>query len=77
MATFAEKLKQAREAAGFTQAQLAERAGMHRMSIAKLEQGQYQPSWEAVQALANALGVSSEAFREPGRGRPRKSRDSQ
>src|SRR5262245_38289983 len=76
---FARRLKELREAAGLTQQQLGERAGMHKLSVAKLEQGLREPSWATVQALADALGVSCEAFREePGpateaqRGRPRK-----
>jgi transcriptional regulator with XRE-family HTH domain len=48
--------------------------------LSRLERGNRSPSWETVLALADALGVSTEAFRqapavrqEPaGRGRPRK-----
>ncbi len=81
--TFAERLRQLREAAGLTQPQLAERAGMNRFGIAKLEQGVREPTWSTVQALARALGTSSQAFegtaetsseaapKRP-RGRPRK-----
>jgi transcriptional regulator with XRE-family HTH domain len=85
MTLFAEKLRHLREAAGLTQTQLAEKAGMHRQGIAKLERGEREPTWATVQALADALGVScdvlrttpppaSEAAREPAapRGRPRK-----
>jgi transcriptional regulator with XRE-family HTH domain len=60
--TFAARLKGLREAAGLTQPQLAERAGMNQYGIAKLEQGVREPSWATVQALAAALGVSCEAF---------------
>ena len=76
---FARRLKELREAAGLTQQQLGERAGMHKLSVAKLEQGLREPSWATVQALADALAVGCEAFRqEPGpapaprRGRPPK-----
>jgi transcriptional regulator with XRE-family HTH domain len=62
--TFAVKLKRLREAAGLTQPQLAERAGMHQFGVAKLEQGLRQPTWATVQALAAALGVSCEAFQD-------------
>jgi DNA-binding XRE family transcriptional regulator len=62
---FAAKLKELRERAGMTQPALAERVGMNRFSIAQLEQGRRKPTWETVQALSDALGVSCEAFREP------------
>jgi transcriptional regulator with XRE-family HTH domain len=59
---FASKLKQLREAAGLSQADLAERAGMNVFGVAKLEQGVREPTWATVQALARALAVSVEAF---------------
>lgn len=61
---FAAKLRALREAAGLTQAQLAERSGMNQFGVAKLEQGLREPSWASVMTLANALGVSCEAFAE-------------
>jgi transcriptional regulator with XRE-family HTH domain len=76
---FGTKLKQLREAAGLTQGELANQAGMHKFGIAKLEQGTREPSWETVQALAKALRVDCTAFATNGvetnvspRGRPRK-----
>src|SRR5947208_15649317 len=76
---FAGRLKELRERAGLTQPQLAERAGMNRLGIAKLEQGVTKPSWETVIALCKALKVSCDAFlqapatpQQTGRGRPRK-----
>jgi transcriptional regulator with XRE-family HTH domain len=59
---FGSTLKALREAAAMTQQQLADKAGMHRFGIAKLEQGVRQPSWDTVQALAAALGVDCTAF---------------
>jgi DNA-binding XRE family transcriptional regulator len=80
--TFAARLKQLREEAGLTQRELAERAGMHLLGVAKLEQGLRQPTWATVETLARALGVNCMAFEgtsgpaEPPparpRGRPRK-----
>jgi transcriptional regulator with XRE-family HTH domain len=58
-------LKQMREKAGLTQPELAERAGMNRFGIAKLEQGVREPTWATVQALAKALGVRCSAFEMP------------
>jgi transcriptional regulator with XRE-family HTH domain len=82
MPEFASRLRVLRDGAGLTQQQLAERAGMHRLTVAKLEQGIREPSWATVVALANALAVTCDAFLEgegqpagapkPGRGRPRK-----
>jgi transcriptional regulator with XRE-family HTH domain len=60
--TFGERLKELREAAGLTQPELAERAGLNRFGIAKLEQGVREPTWATVQALAKALGVRCSAF---------------
>jgi transcriptional regulator with XRE-family HTH domain len=81
--TFGERLRQLREGAGLTQPELAGKAGMHRMGVAKLEQGVRQPSWDTVQRLARALGLTCSAFEgtapaeaaarpAPARGRPRK-----
>jgi DNA-binding XRE family transcriptional regulator len=43
--TFATKLKRLWEAAGLSQAELPQRAGMHRCGMAKLEQGVRGPGW--------------------------------
>jgi transcriptional regulator with XRE-family HTH domain len=62
MTPFARRLWELRDAAELTQSQLAERAGLHRQGIAKLELGEREPTWATMQALARALGVSCEAF---------------
>jgi transcriptional regulator with XRE-family HTH domain len=76
---FAGRLLELRSKAGLTQWQLAEKAGVKRDAIARWERGMREPSWSNVVALANALAVSTDAFRqEPGsvpvpqRGRPSK-----
>jgi len=76
---FALRLKELREAAGLSQSQLAERAGLHLHGLTKLEQGDREPSWASVQALAQALDVKCDAFMQPpvaraapGPGRPAK-----
>jgi transcriptional regulator with XRE-family HTH domain len=61
---FAYKLRELREAAGLTQRELAAQAGINRVTLANLELGS-PPSWPTVQALAEALGVTCEEFREP------------
>ncbi len=75
MKTFGEKLRELRTAAGLTQTELAEKAGLHRQAIAKLELGERQPAWETVRSITKALGVSCEAFEgEPAVNPPRKPR---
>src|SRR5260370_17363065 len=59
---FATRLRQLREGAGLTQAQLAEQAGLHLHGLTKLEQGDREPGWSTVLALAEALGVECTAF---------------
>jgi transcriptional regulator with XRE-family HTH domain len=61
---FAGRLRELREEAGLTQEQLAAKAGMHKLGIAKLERGERGPSWSTVVALCEALGVPCQAFLE-------------
>ena len=61
--TFAERLQKLREQAGLTQAKLAETSGLPLGSIRNYEQGQREPYWQVVFKLADALGVSVEAFK--------------
>jgi DNA-binding XRE family transcriptional regulator len=60
--TFAVKLKQLREAARLSQAQLAQRAGLHPQCVAKLEQGHREPSLATARALSRALQLSLAEF---------------
>jgi transcriptional regulator with XRE-family HTH domain len=62
---FGQRLRELRERAGLTQAQLAERAGMHRQGVAKLELGEREPSWSTLLALTKALAVDLNAFARP------------
>jgi transcriptional regulator with XRE-family HTH domain len=59
---FGRRLKELREAAGLTQKELAQRAGVVPGAVGHLEQGRRQPTWATVRALAKALGVPSTAF---------------
>ena len=61
--TFAERLRELREQAGLTQAALAQTSGLPLGSIRNYEQGQREPYWQVVFKLADALGVSTEAFK--------------
>ena len=69
---FAVRLKELREAAGLSQQQLAERAGMHLYGIAKLEQGVREPGWVTVLDLAAALGVEPNDFLPADKPAPKK-----
>jgi transcriptional regulator with XRE-family HTH domain len=60
---FADRLKELRVAAGLSQPQLAEASGLPVGSIRQYEQGRREPYWQVVFKLADALGVSSEAFK--------------
>jgi transcriptional regulator with XRE-family HTH domain len=60
--TFAEKLKALRTAAGWTQAEFAEKCGVPLGTIRDYEQGKRDPSLSAVLKLARGLGVSLSAF---------------
>lgn len=47
-----------RKMAGLTQEQLSERAGLQRSHIAKIERGKYAVTFETVQVIAEALGMT-------------------
>jgi len=56
---FGKALKSARRAKGFTQMQLAERAGMHPTTISGFELGKREPTLLVIWTLANALEMSA------------------
>jgi transcriptional regulator with XRE-family HTH domain len=62
---FPGRLRELRESAGLTQHALAEKVGVQRLSVARWEAGNREPSWSNVLALAAALGVTCQAFDEP------------
>lgn len=84
---FGDRLRELRAARGLTQAALAERVGLHRVALAKLEAGvgKQGPTWQTVVALCQALGVTCDAFLQPpspdlpppAPGRPRKASSDQ
>jgi transcriptional regulator with XRE-family HTH domain len=61
--TFGHRLRELREARGWSQQDLAIKAGITQSGISYLEIGKKDPGWETVQALARALEVSTEDFR--------------
>jgi Zn-dependent peptidase ImmA (M78 family)/DNA-binding XRE family transcriptional regulator len=60
-----DRLKQARQAAGLSQRDLAERAGISAMAISHYEKGRSTPSSGVLLALAKVLGVRVEYFFRP------------
>lgn len=64
MVTFGERLKAIREGKAMTQEALADASAVHRVQIARYESGKAVPTWDLVQKLAKALGVTCEAFAE-------------
>lgn len=64
-ADFGSLLKGYRESAAMTLADLGDAAGLSRQRVHQLEAGTHRPRWDEVQALADALGVSTDTFRDP------------
>ena len=58
------RLKQLRRAKELSQAALAQRAGLTREYVNRLEAGQQDPSLTTISALAKALGVPVTALLE-------------
>ena len=55
------RLAHARKAANLTQAELAERAGLSRMTVQRLESGSLDPRLSTLQELARALNMELHA----------------
>ena len=54
---FPQNLRKIRLAQFLSQAELARRAGLHALTILRLEAGRAKPSTRTVRALAQALGI--------------------
>ncbi|HTU21622.1 MAG TPA: helix-turn-helix transcriptional regulator [Gemmataceae bacterium] len=65
--TFADRLRELREAAGLSQYALAKQADISKQAVSSLELGEREPTWATVQALAKALGVDCMAFQTEAR----------
>ncbi|MCR4792700.1 MAG: nucleotide sugar dehydrogenase [Lachnospiraceae bacterium] len=57
MSIISESIKVARKACKLTQADLAEKSGLNRATIGRIENGTFMPSIEQLQDLAEALGI--------------------
>ena len=62
MPELANRLREAREAKGWTQAQLAERIGVSRKTVNTVENGVFTPSTVIALKLARALGEPVEGL---------------
>lgn len=58
-------LRRQRMAAGLTQQELAEKAGIRRETLANIERGRYNPSLRTAQTLAGLLGFSTDEVFPP------------
>jgi len=52
-----QRIRQAREQKGYTVQQLAERSGIKRPNLSRLEHGRHQPSLETLERIAEALEI--------------------
>lgn len=56
-----ERTRAARESAGLSQAELARRAGVHRVTLGRIESGNGMPSAETVARIVRAIGPARSA----------------
>lgn len=63
-----QRLRAERLARGWTQKQLAERAGIERANLARLEAGRHSPRVDTLESLANCLELSLAELFETARG---------
>lgn len=61
---FGVALRDARLAAGFSQEELADRAGLHVSYVSQLERGLKSPSLDALASLASAMKMRASALVE-------------
>jgi transcriptional regulator with XRE-family HTH domain len=54
-----EKLRKVREQAGFTQTEVATKAGLNGNYYARIERGEENPSFEKLESIKDALNIKS------------------
>ena len=73
---FGARVKQLRSEKGFTQEELAERVGVFRTYMSRIETGIGNPTLDMIHALADTLGVPVVSLFEPATADPSKVRSS-
>lgn len=63
---FGRRVRELRQARGYSQEELAERSGLHRTYISSLERGQRNVGIDNVRVLAESLGVPTADLFEQG-----------
>jgi len=63
------RLREAREAKGWSQSELSRRSGVRLATISEIEHGKIVPNLRTVCKLADALGVTVDELREKGGGK--------
>jgi transcriptional regulator with XRE-family HTH domain len=61
-----ERIREARKAAGLTQAVLGGKSGLATSTICDIEKGRSKPSLDSLERIATALGVTSSFFLSAG-----------
>jgi transcriptional regulator with XRE-family HTH domain len=61
---FGQRVRHLRTERGWSQEELAHRAGLHRTYVSSLERGERNVSLKAIQQLADAFGISVQALME-------------
>jgi transcriptional regulator with XRE-family HTH domain len=59
---FADRLRELRQAKGWSMYRLAQVSGVSKQTLSVLEQGDTNPGWQTVQQLARALDVATDDF---------------
>jgi transcriptional regulator with XRE-family HTH domain len=60
--TISKRVKELRENAGWSQIELASRAGIDRKTVNRIENGHFMPSVETLVALGKALGIPTDSI---------------
>lgn len=62
---FAGRLTELREQTGLSMYALAQKSGVSKQALSRLELGESEPTWDTVQKLALALGIECTEFKDP------------
>lgn len=59
------RIREARDSAGLTQVELAERSGLPQSHLSRLEQAKHSPTGKTLEKIASALGLDMSHFDRP------------